>query len=143
MTPQETDPDLPVSVQESLVEVWVGSGLLQGWGALNVAVRAWDLLKEVTVISITSTIVWPHGISALIGATPCPRSGAVAKSARLRWRRSCGEELPHARGQGGSWEEQPHIQGAVAVRVQEGLEELLHVQGQRGGGEEIDTPWPR
>ena len=31
MTPQETDPDLPVSVQESL-EVWVGSGLLQGWG---------------------------------------------------------------------------------------------------------------
>ena len=33
MTPQETDPDLPVSVQESLAEVWVGSGLLQGPGA--------------------------------------------------------------------------------------------------------------
>ena len=32
MTPQETDSDLPVSVQESLVEVWVGYGLLQGWG---------------------------------------------------------------------------------------------------------------
>ena len=32
MTPQETDPQLPVSVQESLAEVWVGSGLLQGWG---------------------------------------------------------------------------------------------------------------
>ena len=30
MTPQETDSDLPVSVQESLVEVWVGYGLLQG-----------------------------------------------------------------------------------------------------------------
>ena len=29
---QETDPDLPVSVQESQVEVWVGGGLLQGWG---------------------------------------------------------------------------------------------------------------
>ena len=28
----ETDPNLPVSVQESLVEVWVGNGLLQGWG---------------------------------------------------------------------------------------------------------------
>ena len=27
--PQETDLDLPVSVQESLVEAWVGSGLLQ------------------------------------------------------------------------------------------------------------------
>ena len=32
LTPQETDPDLPVSVQESLAEVWVGGGLLQGWG---------------------------------------------------------------------------------------------------------------
>ena len=30
--PQETDPDLPMSVQESLVEVWVGGGLLQGGG---------------------------------------------------------------------------------------------------------------
>ena len=32
VTPQETDPDLPMSVQESLVEVWVSSGLLQGQG---------------------------------------------------------------------------------------------------------------
>ena len=32
MTPQETDTDLPVSVQESPVQVWVGGGLLQGWG---------------------------------------------------------------------------------------------------------------
>ena len=31
-TPQRTDPDLPVSIQESQVEVWVSSGLLQGWG---------------------------------------------------------------------------------------------------------------
>ena len=31
MTPQETDSDLPMSVQESLAEVWVGSGQLQGW----------------------------------------------------------------------------------------------------------------
>ena len=30
VTSQETDPDLPVSVQESLVEAWVSSGLLQG-----------------------------------------------------------------------------------------------------------------
>ena len=29
VTPQETDPDLPVSVQESLVEAWVGGGLPQ------------------------------------------------------------------------------------------------------------------
>ena len=32
VTPQEIDPDLPVSVWESLAEVWVGSGLLQGQG---------------------------------------------------------------------------------------------------------------
>ena len=32
VTPQETDPDLPMSVQESLAEAWVRGGLLQGWG---------------------------------------------------------------------------------------------------------------
>ena len=32
VTPQETDPELPVSVQEPLVEACVGSGLLQGQG---------------------------------------------------------------------------------------------------------------
>ena len=32
VTPQETEPDLPMGVQESLVEVWVSGGLLQGWG---------------------------------------------------------------------------------------------------------------
>ena len=31
VTPQEADPDLLVSVQESLAEAWVGGGLLQGW----------------------------------------------------------------------------------------------------------------
>ena len=31
VTSQETDPDLPLSGQESLAEVWVGGGLLQGW----------------------------------------------------------------------------------------------------------------
>ena len=29
-------------------------------GALSVAVYVWDLLKEVTIIFITSTIVWPQ-----------------------------------------------------------------------------------
>ena len=32
VTPQETDPDLLMSVPKSLAEVWVGGGLLQGWG---------------------------------------------------------------------------------------------------------------
>ena len=59
MTPQETDPNLPESVQESLAEVWVSSDLFRV-GALSVAVCAWDLLKEVTIIFITSTIFWPQ-----------------------------------------------------------------------------------
>ena len=33
---------------------------------------------------------------------------------------------------GGGREEQPHIQGAVAVRAQEGWEEFFHAQGQEG-----------
>ena len=33
---------------------------------------------------------------------------------------------------GGSQEDQPHVQGAMAAQAQEGLEELFHVQGQDG-----------
>ena len=106
------------------------------------------------------------------GVTPCPRSGAAAKSAKLRWRRNgleelpCirdqgggREELPHVRGcnersypasevrgsgreelphittpeaRGGGREDQPHVQGAVAAQVQEGLQELSHIEGQEG-----------
>ena len=32
MTPQETEPDLPVSVQEPPAEAWVDGGLLQSQG---------------------------------------------------------------------------------------------------------------
>ena len=32
VTPQNTDPDLPVRVQESLVDMWVDNGLLQAQG---------------------------------------------------------------------------------------------------------------
>ena len=38
--------------------------------------------------------------------------------------------MPDARG--GVWEDQLHIQGVVAVQVQEGLEELSHVEGEEG-----------
>ena len=86
--------------------------------------------------------------NVLPNITPRPRSGAVAESARLRWRRNGQEELPHVQGQGGSREELPHaptpeargggreelpqVQGAVAARAQEGLEELSHIEGQEG-----------
>ena len=58
---------------------------------------------------------WPGG------PTPHPRPWAVA------WR---SYPTPEARGHG--QEDQPHIQGGVAVRVQEGLEELSHAEGQEG-----------
>ena len=58
---------------------------------------------------------WPRG------ATLRPRPGAVA-----------GRTYPSPEARGGSQEEQPHFQGAVAARAQEGLEELFHVQGQKG-----------
>ena len=38
--------------------------------------------------------------------------------------------MPEARGCGR--EDQPHVQGAVAVQAQEGLEELPHIEGQEG-----------
>ena len=43
--------------------------------------------------------------------------------------------MPKVRGS--SREELAHVQGAAAACVQEGQEELLHIQGQEGGGEEI------
>ena len=45
-------------------------------------------------------------------------------------RGSSQEEQHHDRARGGSQEEQPEVQGAVGVPVQEGLEELSHVDGQ-------------
>jgi len=42
-----------------------GRGMGQGWpaaglGALSAELYAWDLLKEVAINFITSTIVWPQ-----------------------------------------------------------------------------------
>ena len=41
-------------------------------------------------------------------------------------------EQPTPEARGGSQEDQTHAQGAVAVRAQEGLEELSHIEGQEG-----------
>ena len=55
------------------------------------------------------------------GVTPRPRSGASAE-----------RSYPTPEARGGGREEQPHLQGVVAAQVQEGLEELFHIQGQKG-----------
>ena len=54
---------------------------------------------------------------------PRPRPGAAARRSN-----------PMAEGRGGGREDQPHVQGAVAERAQEGLEELSHDEGQEGQG---------
>ena len=57
MTPQETDPDLPVRVQS----LWRRRGRTLACcrvGALNTTVPVQDLLKEVAIIFINPTIIW-------------------------------------------------------------------------------------
>ena len=72
------------------------------------------------------------------GATPRPRSGAAAgrsypqPNPRARSGAAAGRSYPPPEARGGSREEQPQVQGEVAARAQEGLEELLHVQSQEG-----------
>ena len=97
-------------------------------------------------MSLTSNLYWQAGKDIYRaqprGATPRPRSGAEAGSARLWRRRSSPEELPPPKARGGGQEELPHVQGAVAARAHECLEEPYHIQGQerRRWG---DTPHPR
>ena len=53
-----------------------------------------------------------------------------------------GRSNPTPEARGGGQEDQPHVQGAMAVRAQEGLEELSHFEGQEGQRWR-DTPSPR
>ena len=69
------------------------------------------------------------------GAMPCPRPGAVAGRTypmppRPRPGVAAGRSHPTPEARGGSGEDQPHFQGAVAARAQEGLEKLFLVEGQ-------------
>ena len=55
------------------------------------------------------------------GATSRPRPGVAAR-----------RSYPTPEARGGDQDEQPQVQGTVAARAQEGLEELSHVEGQEG-----------
>ena len=66
---------------------WVSRSLQRGHGsavaccrlgALSTAVYAWDLLKEVAVIFITSTIVW-HQVNKRDGTQPYPSTENLLK----------------------------------------------------------------
>ena len=50
----------------------------------------------------------------------------------LRPRAAAGRSDRTTEARGSGREDQPHIQGAVAARAQEGLEELFHIEGQEG-----------
>ena len=72
-----------------------------------------------------------------ISHAACPRPGAAGGrsyptplSPRPGTAGSRSNPTPEARG--GGREDQPHIQGALAVQAQKGLEELSHVEGQEG-----------
>ena len=64
-------------------------------------------------------------------APPHPRLRAAAESAKLQQRRNDREEISYIKSQGRPREATPR-KGVVAAWVQEGLEELLHIQGQEG-----------
>ena len=49
-----------------------------------------------------------------------------------RPRAAAGRSIPTTKARGGGQEDQPHVQGAVAAQAQEGLEELSHVEDQKG-----------
>ena len=82
-------------------------------------------LQHIEFLPCDGVQAWPRGATAHprsgtgAGKTPCPRGGGQ-------------EELPQSEVSGGCWEEQPHVQGAVAAWAQQGLEELFQVQGQEG-----------
>ena len=59
VTPQESDPDLPMSVRESLGRQRSAVACCTV-GGTECSSASWDLLKEVPIILITSTIVWPQ-----------------------------------------------------------------------------------
>ena len=54
------------------------------------------------------------------------------KEQHLRFAGAAVKRYPTPEAKGGGREDQLHVQGAVAARVQEGLEELSHVEGQEG-----------
>ena len=62
-------------------------------------------------------------------------AGRTNPTSEEPWLGGCGRaerSNPTPKARGSSWEDQPHVQGAVAARAQEGLEELSHVEGQEG-----------
>ena len=76
-------------------------------------------IKVQTVFAIHAFAISCRRRACPTPLSPRPRA-AVGKS-------NCTTEA-----RGGGQEDQPHVQGAVTARAQEGLEELSHIEGQEG-----------
>ena len=79
----------------------------------------------------------PRSGVATRGVTHLPKSGAAGGRSYPtppcpRPRAAAGRSNPTPEARGSGREDQPHVQGAVAARAQEGLEELSHIEGQEG-----------
>ena len=74
-----------------------------------------------SLISSSNILILSLGFSRSYPTPLSPRPRAAAG------RSNCTTEA-----RGGGQEDQPHVQGAVAVQAQEGLEELSHTKGQEG-----------
>ena len=104
---------------------------VKAWAAATVQKRSWEELPHVRGRGSGWECQAAMVQEQPKGATPRPRPGAVAR-----------RSYPTSKVRGGGREEKPHVQGAVAARAQEGLEELSHVEGQEGRPWG-DTPHPR
>ena len=73
VTPQETDPDLPMSVQEAPAEAWIGSGLLQGRGHCVGQCVHWTFRRR------------SPSSSPLFGLRPSNREGTQPRPSTENW----------------------------------------------------------
>ena len=71
------------------------------------------------------------------GAAPEAMAVAGRSNPTPEARAATGSSNPTPKARGGGREGQPHVQGVVAVWVQEGVEEPSHVEGQEERREEI------
>ena len=71
------------------------------------------------------------------GRRPRPKVAAGRSNRRPEARAATGSSNPTPKATGGGREGQLHVQGVVAVRAQEGLEEPSSIEGQKGWWEEI------
>ena len=72
---------------------------------------------------------------------PSPRPGAAGRRRyptplSPRPRAATGRSNRTTEARGGGWEDQPHVQGAVAARAQEGPEDYPTLKVRKGGSEE-------